>query len=130
VTKAASLELAECHLDDPFDPQGNERQVLVDVPAREAPRHPLVAVGLGLRPLPPRVIVERIHRERPQVVDQFAAELGGERGTDADMVQSPLSLAPIVVQAEQERPDTLTVLVDPKPCDRALGGAFVLDLDE
>ena len=73
VAEAAALELAERDLDDALDAERHERQVLVDVPAAESARHALLAVGLHLGPVLPRMVVERVRGERRQLGEQLAA---------------------------------------------------------
>jgi hypothetical protein len=83
-------------------------------------------VGLRLGPVAPRVIGHRVVGERRELGQQLAPERSGERRGNPDVMQPSV----IVVQAEQQRTDALTVLVDPVARHGALGGALVLDLHE
>ena len=98
VAEPPALELSERDLDDAFDAEWHEREILVDVPTREPARHPLGAVGLRLCPSAPRVPVEGVFRQRAEFVDQFAAKLRAERSTDAHMMEPPV----VAVQPEQQ----------------------------
>ncbi len=69
---------------------------------------------------------ERTVAQRGQLVEQLGPTPGGEVGRDADVVQR----AGVVVQAEQQRADTLAVLVHPVTGQHALGGAQVLHLHQ
>ena len=59
-----------------------------------------------------------------QLVHQLLAPGHGEAGGDADMVEDTL----VVVHPEQQRADDAAALVPAEPCDDAVRGALVLDL--
>ena len=106
---------------------GSHDRSLVAFQRLGAARHPRpvrLGMGLGVGPLAPRVVGQRDAPQRGDLVDQLAAPGGGERRGHADVVQRPL----VVVQAEQQRPDALAVLVPAEPGHHAVGGALVLHL--
>src|SRR3712207_1780703 len=126
VTKPTTFELVVLDLDDQLRPQRNPREVLFGVPAALRARHAVLAVllDLSVRPLLPRVPVQRLGPVGRQLLDQLRAAGHREGRGDADVLQGAL-----VVEAEQQRADDRPALVPPEPGDDAVRGAHVLDLD-
>ena len=114
-------------------PQRLPAHVLVRVPAVAGARHAPLGPALGLDrlrvrplgPLPPGVVLQRVLPVRLELVDQLRAPGRVEARRDADVVQ----VAAVVVEAEQQRPDALAVLVPPEPGDHDVRGAQVLHLE-
>ena len=77
-------------------------------------------------PLPPRVALERVLPvAAASSLDQLAAQ---RPRRSCAATPTWCSVAVVVVEAEQQRPDALAVLVRAEPGDDAVGGALVLDL--
>ena len=81
-------------------------------------------LGVGLRPLAPRVPVERAVAVGLELLEQLGRARRREAARHADVVQH----AVVVVEAEQQRADAVAVLVHAEPADDAVGGAQVLHL--
>src|SRR5581483_4997776 len=127
VAEAIALHVVVLHLGDALDAQRFPRQVLARAPSTLPARHALTAMCVELRPLFPRMIVERMRAERLELLRELAPPRHRERRGDADVVQPPA----VVVQPEQQRSDELVLprLVPAKTRDDAIRRARVLDLE-
>jgi hypothetical protein len=95
VAEPVALKLVVRHFDDPFWAERDEIHVLACVPAvQRAGTSSLCRVG---RRRLPRVLVE-FGDEWGQLFEKFTATRGGERRSNTDVVQPPVS----VIQAKQE----------------------------
>src|SRR5262249_51614922 len=101
VAEAIALHVVVLDLADALDPQRLPRQILACTPAALSAGHAGHVRGVELRPLAPRMAVERVLAQRRQFRHQLTSSLHGERRGDADVVQR----AAIVVEPEQQRPD-------------------------
>ena len=72
------------------------------------------------------MIDERVVGERLELGQQLGAKLRGERRGDTNVMQ----LSGLVVQAEQQRANTVAVFVHSIASNHTLGGALVLHLDQ
>ena len=71
------------------------------------------------------MILERVVGQRFQLSKQLGASFDGERRHNTDVMQ----IAAVVVQAEQQRPDSVAVLVDSIAGDATPAVRWCLDLD-
>ena len=129
VAEPVALQVLVRDLGDQLDAQRLPRQVLARVPPA-LPRRACAArspgLGVGLGPLAPRVVVERVVAVAARARRASSlARRGGEAARDADVVQH----AVVVVEPEQQRADALAVLVHAEAGDDAVGGAQVLHLE-
>ena len=110
VAEPAVLELPERDLGDERVVGGradrDPRQVLAGVPPARRAGLAADVLLLPLGPVLPRVPLHGVRRPRLELGQQLAAELHGEPGGHADVLQAVL----VVVQAEQQRTDALPSL--------------------
>src|SRR5581483_1270655 len=125
VAEALALHVVVLHLAHALEAQRLPREVLPGAPAALRAGHALRCV-LGVRPILPRMVLQRAAPQWLELLRESAARPRVERGRDADVVQH----AALVVQAEEQRPDDpFAELVPAETADHALGGARVLHLD-
>ena len=114
------------HLDHPLARSGSHDMSLARFHREPPAGQPLVpGLGLGLGPRLPRVALEGVVPQRRQLVHQLLAPLAAERRAHPDVVERSL----VVVEAEQQRPHALAVLVPAEAADHAVGRAVVLHLE-
>src|SRR6185369_4773276 len=125
VAEAVALHVVVLHLADALDLQRFPRQILARTPAALPAGH-AARFGFGAGPRAPRVIDDRVLAERRELFHQLLAHRHRERRGYADVLQH----AAVVIEAEQQRPDSvLAALVPAESRDHAIGGANVLDLE-
>ena len=128
VAEPAVHQPLELDLADPLDPQRLPRHVLAwrssgsDRPAsvRRGAASGCIAAAQSFHGWSASAPARR----RLDLARELGAQLGGHGARDADVVQR----AVVVVQAEQERPDAVAVLVHPEARDHAVARALVLHL--
>src|SRR5436190_1145384 len=126
VAETVALEVLVGDFGDELDPQRLPAHVLLRVPAAgRAPHTSSGLLRLGVGPLAPRMPLECVLPVRLELLGQLLAQGRREAARHPDVVERPL----VVVEAEEERPDAVTVLVRSEPGDDTVGRPLVLDLE-
>src|SRR6185437_14270770 len=105
VPEAPALHVVVSHLDDELGAEGLPREILALAPAALAARHALELLARlevdFAGPLLPGVIDERVGAVRSEEAHELGALGRGEARAHAHVLQ----MAPVIVEAEQERAD-------------------------
>src|SRR2546421_3651814 len=126
VAEAVALEVLVRDFGDELDPQRLPAHVLLGIPAAGRARHTASRLlRLGVGPLAPRMPLEGVLPVRLELFGELLAHRRREAARHPDVVERPL----VVVEAQEQRPDAVTVLVRAEPGDDAIGRPLVLDLE-